>query len=186
MKILLLDAFPTDSADRRLIDSAIDQLRSSGHEVTHRVLCGSPFETFMSPQERAAYHGDNPLVTPETSEDAAALQEAHGLLFCYPTTMFTLPAVLKSWLERVLVPGVSFVFNSKGKVRPGMTNIRRIGVITTSVHDKAATRGARDAGRLTILRNLRMSCHTLCKRTFVSVPAGHDGTASVRRALSHW
>ncbi len=186
MKVLLLDAFPTDSPDRRLIDAALDTLRASGHDVTERVLCGSPFETFMSPQERAAYHGDQPLVTPETSEDAAALQAAQGLLFCYPTTMFTMPGVLKSWLERVLVPGVSFVFNSNGKVRPGMTNIRRIGVITTSAHDEAATRRAGDAARLTILRNLRMSCHMLCKRTFVSVRAGHDGTTNVRRALSRW
>jgi len=186
MKVLLLDAFPLDSTDRGLIDAALDTLRASGHEVTRRVLCGGPFETFMSPEELAAYHGDNPLATPETIEDAAALREAEGLLFCYPTNIFTMPAVLKSWLERVLVPGVSFVFNANGKVRPGMTNIRRIGMITTSVHDKAATRRAGDAGRLTILRNLRMSCHKLCKRTFVSVPAGQDGTADVKRALSRW
>lgn len=186
MKVLVLDAFPIDSADRGLVDAALETLLTNGHQVTHRVLCGGPFETFMSPAEHHAYHGDNPLVAPETSEDAAALQAAQGLLFCYPTTLFTLPAVLKSWLERVLVPGVSFVFNANGKVRPGMTNIRRIGMITTSVHDKAATRRAGDSGRRTILRNLRLSCHTLCKRTFVSVPAGQNGTADVRRALSRW
>ena len=43
------------------------------------------------------------------------------LVFVYPTWWSGLPAILKGWLERVMVPGVGFVFDEQtGKVRPGL------------------------------------------------------------------
>jgi NAD(P)H dehydrogenase (quinone) len=186
MRVLLLDAFPTDSPDRAVFDAAMATLGDGGHDVDHRVLAGGPFETFMSTEERAVYHEDSPLVTAETIEEAAGLKAADALLFCYPTTIFTTPAVLKSWFERVLVPGVAFVIDDKERVRPGMRNIRRLGAVTTTVHGAADTRRARDAGRRTTTWNVRLSCHPLCRRTFVSVEAGSPDTSKVRRALARW
>lgn len=186
MRVLVLDAFPADSVDRVLVDAAVATLTDGGHDVTLRVLADGPFETFMSERERAAYHQDDPLVTADTREDASRVQQADALLFCYRTTLFTVPAVLKSWLERVLVPGVAFVFDDKERVRPGMTNIRRIGVITTTAHSARTTRRARDAGRRTILWTIRLNCHPLARRTFVSVPTGAAEVAKVRRALRRW
>ncbi|MDH3754377.1 MAG: NAD(P)H-dependent oxidoreductase [Acidimicrobiia bacterium] len=186
MKVLLVDAFPPDSPDRGLVDTAVATLRAGTHDVEHVTLPGGPFATFMSADERRAYHGDEPLISPETEAAAAAVQRADALLFCYPTTTFTVPAVLKSWMERVLVPGVAFVFDDKERVRPGMTNIRRIGMITATDHDARTTRQARDAGRRTILWNLRLSCHRFCRRTFVSVAADSGDDEPVRRALQRW
>ncbi len=186
MRVFVLDAFPADSVDRALVDTAVATLTRGGHDVTLRVLADGPFETFMSAEERAAYHQDNPLVTADTREDAGRLQQADALLFCYPTTLFTIPAVLKNWLDRVLVPGVAFVFDGKGRVRPGMTNIRRLGVITTTAHNARTTRRVRNAGRRTILWNVRLDCHPLVRRTFVSVPAGVPEVAKLRRALRRW
>lgn len=186
MQVLLLDAFPADSSDRAVVDEALSTLQAGGHDVVHRVLTGGPFESFMSIEERAVYHEETPLITQETIEDAAVLKAVDGLLFCYPTTLFTTPAVLKSWLERVLVPGVAFVFDEKERVRPGMRNIRRLGAITTSVHGSGATRRARDAGRRTTTWNIRLSCHPLCRRTFVSMKAGSPDLEKVGRALARW
>lgn len=186
MKILIIDAFPTGSTDRVLVDAVLAAFETAGHDVTHRVLCGGPFEASMSETERRAYHGDEPLQTPETRADAEALQAAEGLLFCYPTTLFAPPAVLKSWVERVMVPGVAFVFDAKERVRPGMTNIVRIGVVTTTTQGRRATWRARDTGRRLILWNLRLSCNRLCRRTFVSVPAGRGVTRSIARKLKRW
>ncbi len=186
MHVLVLDAYPPDSADRVVSDVAVSTLRDRGHEVTVRALVGGPFEQYMSEEERAAYHGDEPLVTPEAREDAAAMQRADALLFCYPTVLFTTPAVLKSWLERVLVPGVAFVFDDAGRVRAGMRNIRRLGSITTTHHSPAETRRRRDAGRRMTTWNIRLSCHPLCRRTFLSLEAGAPDTDRIRRALSRW
>ena len=91
MRVLVVDAFPTDSPDRVVVDAALEALRQRMHDPTHLVLAGGPFERFMSAAEREAYHGDDPLVTPETRSDAAAVRDADALLFCYPTTDFTIP-----------------------------------------------------------------------------------------------
>lgn len=186
MKVLVVDAFPETSPDRVAVEVALSTLNASGHEVTHRQLRGGPFESFMSEAERAAYHGDEPLQTPETRADAEALQETDGLLFCYPTVMFAPPAILKSWVERVMVPGVAFVFDDKERVRPGMTNIIRIGVVTTTTKGRVETWRARDTGRRMILWNLRLSCNRMCRRTFVSSPAGRVSTRSIQRKLKRW
>ncbi len=186
MRILLLDAFDPESPDRIVVDEALATLEAGGHQITHRLLVGGPFEVFMSTDERAAYHGETPLSTPETIEDAGILKQVDALLFCYPTTLFTVPAVLKSWLERVLVPGVAFVFDQKERVRPGMTNIRRLGAITTTAHRASVTRRMRDAGRRTTTWNIRLSCHRFCRRTVVSVEAGSPDVATIRRALRRW
>lgn len=186
MKILIVDAFTHDCRDREAVGAALETLRSSGHEINHQALVGGPFETFMTADERRAYHTDTPLITPETQQAAGALKTAGGLLFCYPTTLFTVPAVLKSFIERVFVPGVSFVLDERARVRPGMTHVRRLGVITTSHHDAATTRRARDAGRRSILWGPRLSCHPLARRTFVSMPAGRPDTAMVQRAINRW
>ena len=186
MKVLLLDAFPLESPDRIVVEEALSTLKAGGHEVTHRVLVGGPFEAFMSSDERAAYHGEMPLSTPETIEDAAILKEVDALLFCYPTTIFTVPAVLKSWLERVLVPGVAFVFDHKERIRPGMTNILRLGTVTTTTHKASVTRRRRDAGRRTTTWNIRLSCRRFCRRTVISVSAGSPDITRITRALRRW
>lgn len=186
MRVLLIDAFATGSCGAVLAEAAVQVLQRQGHQVDCVELSGSDFETFMSAQERAAYHEADPLVSPATRASADLVKSADALLFCYPTTTFTIPAVLKSWIERVLVPGVAFVFDESGRVRPGMTNIRRIGAITTTGHSPRATRRARDGGRRTIMWNLRLSCHHFCRRTFVRIPTGSADVAKVRRALGRW
>ncbi len=186
MKILIVDSHPQNCRDREMIGAALETFRAGGHEIDRLALVGGPFETFMTAEERAAYHTETPLITTETREAASALKSASGLLFCYPTTLFTLPAVLKSFIERVFVPGVSFVLDDKDRVRPGMTHIRRLGAITSTPHDAASTRRARDAGRRTLLWGPRLSCHPLARRTFVSIPTGRPDAAAVQRALSRW
>ena len=101
---------------------------------------------------------------------------------------FNVPAVMKGWLERVLVPGVAFVFDDKHRVRPGMQNIRRIGAITTSPHGRLTRLRARDAGKRTTARTLRLSAHKRCRTTFVSVPtpADDEGIGKIRKALRRW
>jgi len=186
MRVLLLDAYRVDDPDRVVVDEAVATLTAGGHEVIHRALVGGPFESFLSQAEREAYHSDTPLVTIETRDEAAVLAGVDALLFCYPTSLFTVPAVLKSWLERVLVPGVAFVFDARNRVRPGMGNVRRLGSITTTGHSAAATRRARDAGRRTTTWNIRMSCHRFCRRSVVSLETGAPDRVAVRKVLARW
>lgn len=186
MRVLMLDGFNPDDGDRRVASEAASQLEAGHHTVD--VLAVHAFNSVMSAAERAAYHGDQPVISDDVRESAARLRAAQALLFCYPTVAFNVPASMKGWLERVLVPGVAFVFDDKHRVRPGMENIRRIGSITTSPHGRLTRMRGRDAGKRTTARTLRLSAHKRCRTTFVSVPTPVDdeGIERIRRALRRW
>ena len=186
MRVLLLDSYDPSDDDRRVVVEAIEELEAGRHEVDRLAVHG--FNPVMSAAERIAYHSDQPVISEDVRDSAARLQAAEALLFCYPTVVFNVPASLKGWLERVMVPGVAFVFDDKHRVRPGMQNIRRIGAITTSPHSRLTRLRARDAGKRTTARTLRLSAHKRCRTTFVSVPtpADDEGVARIRRALRRW
>ena len=186
MRILLLDGYDPSDPDRRVVDEAIVELRAGRHEVDRLPVGG--FNPVMSAAERTAYHSDQPVISDDVRDSAERLRAAGGLLFCYPSVAFNVPASVKGWLERVMVPGVAFVFDDQHRVRPGMENIRRIGAVTTSPHGWLARFRARDAGRRTTARTLRLSAHKRCRTTFVAVPTPADdrGAARIRRALRRW
>ncbi len=189
MRVLVVDAYPSTHADVGIVGQAIAQLEAQGNQVEHLSLEGDEFGGTMTAQERAVYESDAPLIADETRSSAARVQQADALLFCYPTTLFGPPARLKSWLERVMVMGVAFVFDKKQRVRPGLTNVRRLGVITTTSHSRAATARARDLGYRTFMRTLRLNCHPLCRRTFIRLGAGapHARFADrLHRSLRTW
>ena len=186
MRVLLLDGYDPTEPDRRVVDEAVAELCAGRHEVD--LLAVHAFNAVMSAAERVAYHSEQPVISDDVRDSAERLRAAEALLFCYPTVAFNVPATMKGWLERVLVPGVAFVFDDKHRVRPGMANIRRIGAVTTSPHGRLARLRGRDAGKRTTARTLRLSAHKRCRTTFVAVPtpADDEGIDRIRRALRRW
>lgn len=189
MRILIVDAFRAEQPGKSLLDVASSVLRGSGHEV-HRIdLEASGFPMVMTREERVRYHdeGDN-ICCPHVAASAEQIKAADGVLFGYRTTLHTVPALLKGWLERTLVPGVGFVLNDANKVRPGLTSIRQIGAITTTPHARRATWSAGDNGKRTLMRSFRANCGPRCRRTFVSIHQSDLAEAPhrVERALSGW
>jgi len=186
VRVLLLDGFDPDEADHLVVDVASEVLSSKSHDLD--VLAMHGFHSVLSESDRAAYHGEQPVLAEDTADSVRRVQAADAMLFCYPTIAFTVPESLKGWLERVLVPGVAFVFNDKHRLRPGMTNIRRIGAFTTSPHDRWTRLRRRDSGKRTTVRTLRLSAHSRCRTTFASMPTpfSEAGAERVRRALRRW
>ena len=64
---------------------------------------------------------------------------AEALIFSFPVWNFGYPAILKGFLDRVLLPGVSFRLVD-GQVRPNLTHIQKLAAVTTY----GGTRLARD------------------------------------------
>jgi NAD(P)H dehydrogenase (quinone) len=60
------------------------------------------------------------------------LLKAEALVLVYPVWNYGFPAILKGWIDRVFLPGVSFGLVD-GKVRPTLHNITRIVVVTSMV-----------------------------------------------------
>ena len=186
MRVLLLDGYDPSDDDRRVVREAVEELEAGRHEVDLLAVHG--FNAVMSAAERI---GLPRRAAGDLGGCARLGRQAAGRggpAVLLPTMAFNVPATLKGWLERVMVPGVAFVFDDRHRVRPGMQNIRRIGAITTSTHNRLARLRARDAGKRTTARTLRLSAHKRCRTTFVSVPSPADdaGIARIRRALRRW
>ena len=47
----------------------------------------------------------------DIDELSGLVKEAEAFVFIYPTWWSTMPAIMKGWLERVMVPGVGFIFD---------------------------------------------------------------------------
>ena len=132
MRLLVIHAHPVpESFNGALCKVAVDSARAQGHEVQLIDLYAEGFNPVMSAEEHRAYQDDGPPPT-DVAPHIAALQWAEGLIFVYPTWWYAQPAMLKGWMDRVWRPGVTFTVPSPGvPMRPALTNIRLIGVITT-------------------------------------------------------
>jgi len=158
MRAVVIVAHPNPTSFSHAIAARVRiGLEASGHQVIVHDLYAEGFRAAMSPDEREAYHGNLPVVDPLVIEHIADVQEAHTLVFVYPTWWSSVPAILKGWFERVMVPGVGFVFNDDNKVRPGLTNVQRLVGITTYGSPWRYVKTINDNGRRTIKRALRLS-----------------------------
>ncbi len=96
MKVLVVyspsgrDQFPCDPASRR----RRTPLQAAGHEVDDFDLYAEGFNPVMSREERLGYH-DVPSNRAPVEPYLKRLQRAEGLVFCFPTWCFGLPAMLK-------------------------------------------------------------------------------------------
>lgn len=143
----------THAAARR----AEQGLLAAGHQVIVRDLYAEGFTAAMSPAERAAYQSAEPFLSPQVAEHIELVRSAEALVFVYPTWWSGLPAVLKGWLDRVMVPGVAFDFDAAGKVRPQLTGIRHLVGISTYGAPWWTVKTVNDNGRRMIMRTLRLS-----------------------------
>ncbi len=160
MFVLVVVAHPSnESYCHALAARAAAGLRAGGHEVELLDLYALGFTVAMTAEERHAYHADQPILDPLVAEHAALVQRAEVLVFVYPTWWSGLPAILKGWLERVMVPGVGFRLDERtNKVRPGLGQMRHLIGISTYGSPRSYVRFVNDNGRRIITRALRMSC----------------------------
>lgn len=184
MQVVIVVAHPNaDSFGHAAAARAAAGARAAGHTVHLLDLYGLGVAAAMSPAEHAAYHGDTPLLDPLLVEHAALVKAADALVFVYPTWWSSLPAILKGWLERVMVPGVAFVFNAKGKVRPGLTNVRRIVGISTYGSPRLYVKAINDNGRRTLTRALRLNTGVRTRTSWLGLYAIDTATEAQREAF---
>ena len=166
MPVLVVLAHPTtDSFNHEIASRALASLTEAGHDAHVLDLYALGSKAAMSAAERTAYHTDQPVLDPMIAEHVELVRTAEAIVFIYPTWWSSLPAILKGWLERVMVPGVGFVFDDANKVQPGLTNVRRIVGISTYGSPRRYVRSINDNGRRTLTRALRMSCGVWTTRT---------------------
>jgi NAD(P)H dehydrogenase (quinone) len=159
MDALVVVAHPCgESLTHAAAAAAVRGLERAGNAVEVLDLYALGFRAAMSPEERAAYHGDTPILDPMVAHHAEMVRTATCLTFVYPTWWSTMPAILKGWFERVMAPGVAFVFDAEThEVRPGLRQVRHLVGISTYGSPRSYVAAVNDNGRRTINRSLRVS-----------------------------
>lgn len=188
MDVLVVLAHPNaDSFCHAIAERAVAGARAAGHEVHLLDLYALGVRAAMTTDEHHAYHGNNPLVGPHVDplvvDHAALVRATDALVFVYPTWWSSMPAVLKGWLERTMLPGVAFVFDANGKVRPGLSNVRHIVGISTYGSPRAYVKFVNDNGRRTLTRALRLNTGLRTRRGWLGLYAIDTATEAQRIAF---
>jgi NAD(P)H dehydrogenase (quinone) len=180
MHVLLIYCHPRPgSFCAALRDTAVAALEAAGHSVEVRDLYDEGFMPALTAEQRGHYYDESANLC-GIEDHVAALQRAEALLLVYPTWWFGPPAMVKGWLDRVWVPGVAFHLDGAGGLRPLLSNIRRIGVVTTygSPYWRLWLVGWPD--RHMIGRGLRPLCARRCRLNWIALTRMDTSTATKR------
>jgi NAD(P)H dehydrogenase (quinone) len=132
VRILVIYAHPlADSFAAALHRLVVETLQRGGHEVDDCDLYAEGFDPVLTAAERRAYNTPAPDLS-GVADHVARLKRAETLVLCYPTWWYGLPAILKGYFDRVWAKDVAFTLpEGGGAIRPALTNITRIAVVTT-------------------------------------------------------
>jgi len=162
-------------------DVVLGRLEAAGAEVRLRDLYAEDFDPVLTGAEHERYE-DEAANRAAVASQCADLAWCDTLIFVYPTWWYGLPAMLKGWLDRVMLPGVAFLMPDaqNADIRPGLTHITRLGVFTTCGASWWLTRLVGAPGRRTLLRGVRLLCARRCKTGFAAQYLMDSSTAASR------
>jgi len=128
-RALVLFAHPCpESLSAALHSRVVQTLTARGWDVDDCDLNAEGFQPVLTEAERRGYHDPDNVAPVQSYVDR--LRAAEALVMVFPVWNFGYPAILKGFLDRVFLPGVSFRLEN-GKVRPNLTHIRKLAAVTT-------------------------------------------------------
>ena len=131
MRILYVYCHPLpESFHAGIREAALAGLAAAGHQVDLLDLYQEKFDPVLTEEGRRHYHdvpqnriGLEPLI--------ARIESAEAIVMQFPTWCFGMPAMLKGFCDRLLMPGVAFDLSDPKNVRPMLGNLRKVaGVVT--------------------------------------------------------
>lgn len=143
MRVHVIHAHPVETSfNRALFHAALDGLNAAGHSVDALNLYDEDFPAVLSREERLNYHNVPGNLTDLTRPYVERLKAAEALVIVHPVWNYGYPAILKGYFDRIFLPGVSFTMQGggdRGKLKPGLGNIRKVAFITTYGGDRWRT-----------------------------------------------
>lgn len=138
MKILAVLAHPErDSFTGALLDAFTESATAAGHDVTVADLCAEGFDPNYNSQDAALYAGGTNI-----PEDVATEQErilaADAMAFFFPVWWWSMPAILKGWIDRVFLK--EFAFHFEGPNSYGMLKHKKVIMFCPAACDRGLFR----------------------------------------------
>ncbi len=182
MRILVVYAHPVaESFVGALHRTAVEALRKAGHEVDDCDLYAEGFDPVLSRQERIDYH-DLDINRRNVDSYVERLLRAEALVLIHPVWNFGYPAILKGFLDRVFLPGVSFQLHN-GQVWPNLQNIRKLAAVVTYGGDRVRAFLVGDPPRRLLKRVVRACIHPLAKTRYLALYDMNRNDEAVRKAF---
>jgi NAD(P)H dehydrogenase (quinone) len=184
MKILMVVCHPVPTSFTHAVaHAALLGFTRSGHDVHSLDLYAMGFDPVLSALERERYLTDPASNVALVKDHVELLTTCEALVVVYPTWYYGPPAMLKGWLERVWLPGVTFTLpRVKGdRARGTLNNIRHFVGLTTSGSPWWWLRLVRDPGRNLFMRALRAVFAPRCQSTWLQLHNMNNLTPEERR-----
>ena len=183
MRALVVYCHPRASSFTAAVrDRVLERLDAAEADTRLTDLYARQFDPVLSAAEFDGYLDcpDNCLPVQRDVED---LRWCDTLIFVYPTWWYGPPALLKGWLDRVLLPDVAFLMPDEvnATIRPGLQHITRLGVFTTCGASRWLTFLIGAPGKRTLLRGVGFLCARRVRKCFAAHYLMDSSTDDARR-----
>jgi putative NADPH-quinone reductase len=155
--VLVLYAHPCEESFTAAVHKVVvDTLTERGLIVDDCDLNKEGFDPVLNTAERRNYHEEPGNIQP-VEPYVERLRNTDALIMVYPVWNFGYPAILKGFLDRVFLPGVSFELKDGG-IRPALTNIKKLAACTTYGGNRFRAMLNGDPPRKCVTRAVRFAC----------------------------
>jgi putative NADPH-quinone reductase len=129
--VLLVTAHPLQNSFHAVLHRTIlESLRDAGHDIDVCDLYAENFDPVLDASARERYF-DVAVNRTGVEPYVDRFFRAEALILCFPVWCFGPPAILKGFMDRILIPGVSFALGSDGRMHPNLRHIRHLIAVTT-------------------------------------------------------
>jgi len=186
MKVLVVSAHPSPASfNAVLATTVISTISQLGHDVRHHDLYAEEFDPVFSSYERLHHVGDiseKLQILAPLQPHVADLQWCEAIVFVYPTWWSGQPAILKGWIDRILMNQVAWVMpEGAARIRPLLTQIRRVVVVTTHGSSKFVNALEGESGKRTLFRSVRLMMHRRTRCTWIAMYGLDNATDAHRK-----
>ena len=182
MRVLYLYCHPlADSFHAAIRTAAVNALKTEGHAIDLLDLYAESFQPVLTADERR-YYFDSSRNQAGLETYVARLRNAEALVVQFPTWCFGLPAMLKGFFDRLLIPGVAIDMSYPGS-RPMLVNIGRIAGVVTYGQPRLAALWMGDPPRKAVMRFLPWFANSRAKTKFHALYNLDRSTEETRRAF---
>jgi NAD(P)H dehydrogenase (quinone) len=194
LRVFILYANPVAvSFGAALHRQVVTTLASRGHEIDDCDLYAECFDPVMSEQDRIHYH-DIERNRATIAAYADRLLAAEALILIYPVWNEGFPAILKGFLDRVFIPGVSFIVGPDGALVPNLQKLRKLAAVCTYGATRSVSFLLGDPPKRVVKRLVRsMLCHAVRCDYLAHYDMDHSGPEQraaflekVRRTFESW
>ncbi len=182
MRALIVYCHPKPGSFNAAVRDVVTQrLQHAGAEYRLRDLYAEGFQPVLTDPEWTGYLNSPTNRTP-VDEHCRDVEWCDTLIFVYPTWWYGLPAMLKGWLDRVLLPDVAFLMPDEVNktIRPGLQHITHLAIFTTCGASWWLTRLVGAPGKRQLMRGVGWLCKPFHRTVFAAHYLMDSSTPSSR------